>query len=150
MKRNKHLQKKILQRVVKHETRCVPFENYWRDDGGYEDIQTPDWSDDEAYNIRLLIGAGQLTNERVTDAPWLGDGHSDPYAASYIELTDFGHIWLENQVTWRKIISNIASNVPTIVTSILISLAGAWTLYFWGPQDENHAPKEQESYQLDR
>ncbi|WP_139194230.1 hypothetical protein [Roseovarius nanhaiticus] len=126
------LQEKILQRIEDHKYEWISFQTFWRGSHGFTIEETPDWTDNEAFNIRILIEDGLLQIEDDKDGPWLGDGFADPYAANHIRITGDGHRWLESRSWFRRIGLNIASNVPTIFVSVVIALISAGLLKLLG------------------
>ncbi len=114
------------------------FESFSRNWGGFEDATTPDWDSNQAYNIRLLIRDGYLRSDKVSDAPWLGNGNDDafPYAETYIGLTSAGHDLLDERTVWLRAWNNVKRNWATVlvglILSILTSLLVGWAEFFAG------------------
>lgn len=138
MRRDKSLQKKIVRRIEAYEHPCFPFEHFSRNEHGYNYDHTPDWSDEEAYNIRLMIASGLLSKEVVTDGPWL-DSPREPdglHAQSYLHLTSHGHDFAEEPNFITKEFRKLISNALSIVVAVVTSLAIAWAMNFLGPSDK--------------
>ncbi|WP_298561766.1 hypothetical protein [uncultured Aliiroseovarius sp.] len=108
------------------------FEVFSSDVAGYEDIDHPGFSREEAHHVELLLLEGLIGKDRISDAPWLGAGKSDAYAETYIYLTPKGYDWLENRGLVRRITKNIAGNIPSIIFSVLTALSVSWAIYHWG------------------
>ncbi|WP_373355160.1 hypothetical protein [Pseudoroseicyclus sp. CXY001] len=134
MKRDKNLQIEILKKLEASEDQSLRFEVYAKNFGGYDDAETPDWSREEAYNARLLIRDGFVRTEKVTDAPWFGPGPEDTYAETYAFLTSAGHDRIENANWLKAAWSNIWSNIPTFLASVITALIIAWAVKIFGPQ----------------
>ncbi|WP_126974824.1 hypothetical protein [Frigidibacter oleivorans] len=138
MKRDKTLQLSILRQIEADSNPMTRFERFSRNYGGYDDTNTPDWSDEQAYNIRLLIRDGYLRSDRVSDAPWLGTGSNDedPYAETYIGLTSAGHDLLDESSVLLRAWNNVKRNWATVfvglIISILTSVLVGWAEFFAG------------------
>ncbi len=61
--------------------------------GGFKECDTPDWSSEEAYCIRLMVEEGLLNKTQTEgDEPWL-EGHmpGGTISETYIGLTSLAH-----------------------------------------------------------
>ena len=132
MKRDLAEQARVLQRIVDHEFPRILFESYSYNVGGFEDVETPLWSRDEAHHLELLILEGFLGSEKITDAPWLGAGRSDSYAETYVFLTPLGYDWIENRGLAKRFLRNVSMNIPTVITSVVVALLSAGLLKLSG------------------
>ena len=123
-----------MRKIESADSASILFEQFSKNWGGYDDATTPDWSNEEAYNISLLIKDGFLLLSRVNDAPWLGPAPDDAYAETYISLTTAGHDWLERQNWFGRAIKNISSNVASIIAAVTLALITQWVLQLFGPK----------------
>ncbi|NOX73735.1 MAG: hypothetical protein GXP03_08990 [Alphaproteobacteria bacterium] len=106
------------------------------DVGGFEEIVSPDWSDEESYNIELMLEQGLLLKSEETDFPWLGGAApDDPYKEAYIRPTTLGHIFFENSGWWKYIVRNLCKNIPTIIASAIAAILIAWVVKIFGPSN---------------
>ena len=133
MKRERKLQISILRRIEEDENAAVKFEEPSQNQFGYNERSTPDWSDEESYNINLMIRDGFLRMSELSDSPHLGGLPDDPYAETYLHLTTAGHDWLENSNLIVAGYRNIRTNLATLVASVLTALAIAYGLNIFGP-----------------
>ncbi|MGV6839803.1 MAG: hypothetical protein ACWA40_06385 [Planktomarina sp.] len=116
----------------------MPFEHFSRNVHGYNYKHTPDWTDEETYNIHLMLADGVLTKEIVKDEPWL-DSISEPdglHAQSFLHLTSHGHDFAEAPSFITKEFRKLISNALSIVVAVVTSLAIAWAMNFLGPSDK--------------
>ena len=114
------------------------FESFREHEQGFETWETPEWSDDEEYNIRLMLDRGDLVLlHSKGDEPWLGDPlPGSPYRETYVRLSASGHIRLSQIgiLGWfRKQAAGTAQNIITIIISVISALLIAWALNWMGP-----------------
>jgi len=119
VRRDRELQLKILRRVEAHEYPFLLFTQILDKPAGFEDEVAPGWSDEESYNIRLMLRDGLLALDKVTDAPWFGSTPDDVYAETYVTLTSHGHDFLEAPSWWTRAYKNVATNIATLITAVL-------------------------------
>ncbi len=128
MKRDQKLQLKILRKIEDSESAYVLFTQFSENVGGYEDETAPDWSAEEAYNIRLLLRDGLLASSKVTDAPSLGLATDDVFAETYVTLTSHGHDFLEAPNWWQRAYRNVAGNFATLIAAVLLAVITQYVL----------------------
>lgn len=99
-------------------------------------------SEEEAPQMRAAVRMGLVTkNFRY----WTAD-FPDEYVPNggdcEITLSGLGteKLIALNEPLARKAIKQIITNLPTIIVSILVSLIGAWSIYFWGPSNIGSTP----------
>ena len=137
MKENLKLQKELLVRLEAAPYGLLFEEFFENPHGGFEESRTPEWSDEETYNLRLLVEKGLVRLQKTKgDEPWLFVGApGDTYAETYAQLTAAGHGyiakhgfrgWLSRQI------KALWNNVLTILVTVLSTLAGAWALNLLG------------------
>jgi len=109
------------------------FEKFFRNYGGDEESNAPDWTYDECYNINLMIMDGLVRSEKVIDAPWLqGPAPDDSFAETYISITTAGHNYIEASNWIFRAWKNIQSNIPTIIASVGTAILLSWAIYYFG------------------
>ena len=119
VKRDFAIQKNVLAKIERHDLALIEYQSFWHDVGGDEETRNIDWSNEEAYNIDLLVADGKLSIERVTQAAWLGDGDSDPYAMTYLKLNTSGHDLLDSPSWWQRAYRNVITNFATLFVAVL-------------------------------
>ena len=130
MKRSRKIQLNVLKKLEVATDASLRFEQFAKNYGGYEDATTPDWSVEQAYNIRLMIRDGLVRLAKVDDAPWFGPAPDDPYAETYISLTSAGHDRLEASNWLIAAYRNVKSNMATVAAAVVLAVASQWALGF--------------------
>ena len=138
MQENRKLQEAILRRL-ESEDYPVLFKSFSvHEVGGFEIDDTPRWSDEERYNLELLIERGMVLENRTKgDEPWLGEPFPDsPYAETYVRPSAKGHDYLSSLGLrgWLLVqFTALKSNVVTILVAVVGSLLTVWALDLFGP-----------------
>jgi hypothetical protein len=88
-----------------------------------------DWSEVDRLTLRASIERGFLyqTVQKQWDDPKL--------SYSKVRLTAAGNDFVNRSMTpsWARFYSNVASNIPSILVSVLTALTAAWVLSLFGP-----------------
>ena len=132
MKRDKCLQRSILKRIEDAQSPYVLFTQFTDNAIGDEQEDVSGWSEEEAYNIRLLLKEGLLALDKITDAPWFGPAPDDVYAETYVTLTPQGHDVLDAPNWWMRAYKNVVANLATLVTTLILAIATQFVLRFFG------------------
>ena len=137
-KEDRQLQLRILKRLESHEYEEFLFEQFAEHEDGFEIGSSPEWSVEEAYNIRLMLDRGELVmTDSKGDEPWLGDPvPCSPYRETYVRLSADGHLKLADAGVrgwFRRQGAGTAQNIMTIIISVVSAVAIAWALNQFGP-----------------
>jgi len=116
----------------------VLFENMAPGEG--PDVAWKGVSEEESHSMRAAIRMGLVSSNFRR---WVADYPDEfvPDGGDYmITLTGLGteKLLRINETYFQKAKKQITANLPTIITSILISLVGAWAINFWGPANKIH------------
>jgi len=129
VKRDRKLQFQILRKIEAHESPFILFTQFSENSVGMEQETLEGWTEEEAYNIRLMLRDGLCVSDKVTDAPWFGPAPDDAYAEIYIALTSRGHDLLDAPNWWQRayknVVGNLASIFVAVFTAILIQYAAS-------------------------
>ena len=137
MKRDKRIRMGVLKRIEAHEYPQLAFQESYVDADGNDCVSTSGWTDEETYNIKLLIKDGLVAREWLSNAPWLEGGQS----VSYVSLTSAGHDYLDSRNWFLRATRKLKSNVPTAVGSAFVAfIAFVWVLLSQVIAPESYCP----------
>ncbi|MEX5727754.1 hypothetical protein Ga0609869_001107 [Rhodovulum iodosum] len=95
--------------------------------GGCEEVTTPDWTDEESYEIKQLVRRGYLEISATKgDEPWLGGAPDAPYKETYVFLTPAGHDFLQSRKPVFRALNFAKTGVGALLLSVLFPALVAW------------------------
>ena len=147
MKRDRSIRKTILKRLDESEYRLV-FRKYKTHElGGFEVYDHPEWTDEEAYNIDLMIEEGLVVQDFTKgDEPWLDSYEGGVYKESYVRLSSLGHD-ARDRINWiYAFYINVRENIPVVITSVVSGLALAYFSQFIElPKEREYSSEKSEA-----
>jgi hypothetical protein len=138
MKRDREKMLALLRRLEAEPKRFVRFEDFFDAD-----------DEEEVHHLNLLVQEGRLI---LVDGDWRTSfsGVTAPTLRKsrhqHLGLNARGHEFVEHasQPWWQRWYRNVASNVPTILSSLLLVWLSAWLLELVGPDRRSTEPSGSE------
>ncbi|MGB0798049.1 MAG: hypothetical protein ACPGRD_01850 [Planktomarina sp.] len=123
-----------MERIANSPHEYSLFENFRRNECGNLESWIPDWTIDEAQNIRLLVESGELRLQPDNDGP-----HLDPVAdvtgihgQTKLALTIHGNDMLDQGGVITRALRNVAHNLASITVSVVTAVSIAILLFWLG------------------
>ncbi|WP_031323877.1 hypothetical protein [Rhodobacter capsulatus] len=141
MKRDKAIQARVLKRFEESENEWLRFRRQWLDESGNHFEDTPDWTDAEAFQIRLMIDEGvfELHLEQCGASAYLFGDDPDELL---LRLNSSGHDRLETLGLWRYAGTNVKRNWPTVLVGLLSAVLVSWAVHLFGPPEKSVTDSE--------
>jgi hypothetical protein len=138
------IQLRVLRKAEAAENYLLYKQFYTHGIGGYEECETPDWSNDDAYNIALLIEKGFLAESKTKgDEPWLGGPEPEAvHTEIYVRLTPNGHEFVRESSGFGRLrkwigltFRGLAMTSGQIFVSVVTAAATVFVLKYLGLGD---------------